>query len=72
MGAAEGVKDVDEIEEKYTTLLPENYKELGKKEIAWWIANYFVPFDEIESYSLSSVACSATSAFIFRLCVRFE
>lgn len=51
-GAAEGVKDVDEIEEKYTTLLPENYKELSKKEIAWWVANYFVPFDEIESYSL--------------------
>ena len=49
---SEGVKDMEEKVEKFTTFLPENYEELSAREILWWIANYIVPFEEIESYSL--------------------
>ena len=48
-GGAEGAEENDI---KYTTLSPDNYRELSTKEILWWMANYIVPFEEIESYSL--------------------
>ena len=37
---------------KYGRLFPANMKELTRSEIAWHTANYFIPFHEIQSYSL--------------------
>jgi MFS superfamily sulfate permease-like transporter len=48
---AEG-KDDEKEENMYPTLLPPNRENMTNREVAWWVANYFVPFDEIESYSL--------------------
>ena len=34
------------------TLIPSDMKSMSRGEIAWHMANYFIPFDEIESYSM--------------------
>ena len=34
------------------TLLPDDYQTMKKTDVLWHMANYFIPFDEVESYSM--------------------
>ena len=35
-----------------SSLIPENYQNMTNMEILWHMANYFIPFEEVESYSM--------------------